>query len=140
MSFSANDLKMMYVKRTPESNKAIHIVSSAYKAAFTWNNMRILQVSIAIIVGFCKFIPMASLSCYLCTYQECREACGGQGYKTENRVGHLKGEYDVQSTFEGDNNVLMQQVGQSVLLNFWHDCFLDKNEFALFLLPNIKDI
>ena len=42
--------------------------------------------------------------------QECREACGGQGFKTENRVGSLKGEYDVQSTFEGDNNVLMQQV------------------------------
>ena len=42
--------------------------------------------------------------------QECREACGGQGFKTENRVGPLKGEYDVQSTFEGDNNVLMQQV------------------------------
>ena len=30
--------------------------------------------------------------------------------KTENRVGVHKGEYDVQSTFEGDNNVLMQQV------------------------------
>lgn len=44
------------------------------------------------------------------TLQECREACGGQGLKTENRVGHLKGEKDVQSTFEGDNNVLMQQV------------------------------
>lgn len=44
------------------------------------------------------------------SFQECREACGGQGLKTENRVGHLKGEYDVQSTFEGDNNVLMQQV------------------------------
>ena len=42
--------------------------------------------------------------------QEWREACGGQGFKTENRVGPLKGEYDVQSTFEGDNNVLMQQV------------------------------
>jgi len=42
--------------------------------------------------------------------QECREACGGQGLKTENRIGHLKGEYDVQLTFEGDNNVLMQQV------------------------------
>lgn len=45
-------------------------------------------------------------------YQECREAVGGQGLKTENRVGHLKSEYDVQSTFEGDNNVLMQQVLQ----------------------------
>lgn len=43
--------------------------------------------------------------------QECREACGGQGLKTDNRVGQLKAEYDVQLTFEGDNNVLMQQVG-----------------------------
>ena len=51
--------------------------------------------------------------------QECREACGGQGLRTENRVGHLKGEYDVQSTFEGDNNILMQQVNLFSL-------FLDK--------------
>lgn len=42
--------------------------------------------------------------------QECREACGGQSLKTENHVGQLKSEYDVQLTFEGDNNVLMQQV------------------------------
>ena len=45
--------------------------------------------------------------------QECREACGGQGLKTDNRVGQLKAEYNVQLTFEGDNNVLMQQVGLS---------------------------
>lgn len=50
MSFSVNALKMMYVKRTPESNKTIHIISSAYKATFTWNNMRTLQVNIAIIL------------------------------------------------------------------------------------------
>ena len=51
MSFAGNELKMMYVNRTPESNKTIHVVSSAYKATFTWNNMRTLQVSIAIILG-----------------------------------------------------------------------------------------
>lgn len=39
--------------------------------------------------------------------------------KTENRVGHLKGEFDVQSTFEGDNNVLMQQVISNNLLFDW---------------------
>lgn len=54
MSFAANDLKFMYVKRTPESNKTIHVVSSAYKAIFTWNNMQILQVSIEIMVMFDK--------------------------------------------------------------------------------------
>lgn len=42
--------------------------------------------------------------------QECREACGGQGLRTENHVGQWKAEFDVQSTFEGDNNILMQQV------------------------------
>lgn len=49
--------------------------------------------------------------------QECREACGGQGLKTENRIGILKGEFDVQSTFEGDNNVLMQQVPSICFFN-----------------------
>lgn len=88
MSFAANYLKTLYVKRSPELIKTIHIVSSAFKAVLTWHNMR--------------------------TLQECREACGGQGLKTENRVGHLKGEYDVQSTFEGDNNVLMQQVSKTL--------------------------
>ncbi|KAK6919653.1 Acyl-CoA oxidase/dehydrogenase, middle domain [Dillenia turbinata] len=88
MSFAANYLKFLYVNRTPELNKAIHVVSSAFKAATTWHNMK--------------------------TLQECREACGGQGLKTENRIGHMKAEYDVQSTFEGDNNVLMQQISKAL--------------------------
>ncbi|XP_059663214.1 acyl-coenzyme A oxidase 3, peroxisomal-like [Cornus florida] len=92
MSFAANYLKMIYVKRTPESNKIIHVLSSGFKATCTWHNMR--------------------------TLQECREACGGQGLKTENRIGHMKGEYDVQSTFEGDNNVLMQQVSKALLAEY----------------------
>uniref|UniRef100_A0A803QJM8 Acyl-coenzyme A oxidase n=1 Tax=Cannabis sativa TaxID=3483 RepID=A0A803QJM8_CANSA len=92
MSFAANYLKLIYVKRTPESNKTIHVVSSAFKATLTWHNMR--------------------------TLQECREACGGQGLKTENRVGHMKSEYDVQSTFEGDNNVLMQQVSKALFAEY----------------------
>ncbi|URD86113.1 acyl-coenzyme A oxidase [Musa troglodytarum] len=50
--------------------------------------------------------------------EECRKACGGQGLKTENRIGILNGEYDVQSTFEGDNNVLMQQVSKALLAEY----------------------
>ncbi|OEL25806.1 Acyl-coenzyme A oxidase 3, peroxisomal [Dichanthelium oligosanthes] len=50
--------------------------------------------------------------------KECREACGGQGLKTENRVGIFKAEFDVQSTFEGDNNVLMQQVSKALYADF----------------------
>jgi acyl-CoA oxidase len=58
------------------------------------------------------------------TLQECREACGGQGLKTDNRIGQLKMEYDVQLTFEGDNNVLMQQVSQ-------HEIWVGKHELHL---------
>ena len=42
----------------------------------------------------------------------CHEACGGQGLKTKNCIDHLKGKYDTQSTFEGNNNVLMQQLSR----------------------------
>jgi len=92
MSCAANDLKRIYWERTPSDSKTIHVLASGYKAMFTWHNMK--------------------------TLQECREACGGQGLKTENRIGHLKGEYDVQSTFEGDNNVLMQQVSKALFSEY----------------------
>ncbi|KAL8461163.1 hypothetical protein ACS0TY_032587 [Phlomoides rotata] len=92
MSFAGNYLKLLYVGRTPQLIKKLHIVSSGFKAILTWHNMR--------------------------TLQECREACGGQGLKTENRIGQLKGEFDVQSTFEGDNNVLMQQVSKALLAEY----------------------
>ncbi|KAJ4976191.1 hypothetical protein NE237_001297 [Protea cynaroides] len=92
MGFAGNYLKKIYVTRTPKTSKTLHIVSSAFKSTFSWHNMR--------------------------TLQECREACGGQGLKTENRVGNLKGEFDVQTTFEGDNNVLMQQVSKTLLAEY----------------------
>lgn len=88
-SFAAIQLKKIYAKRTPADTKTIHVLSSGYKAMFSWHNVK--------------------------TLQECREACGGQGLKTENRVGQLKAEYDVQLTFEGDNNVLMQQVSKALI-------------------------
>ncbi|KAJ0031328.1 hypothetical protein Pint_14440 [Pistacia integerrima] len=46
------------------SVKQNHVILSAFKATFTLHNQR--------------------------TLQECRGACGGQGLKTENHVGHLK--------------------------------------------------
>ncbi|MEU2254919.1 acyl-CoA dehydrogenase family protein [Nocardia xishanensis] len=47
--------------------------------------------------------------------QECREACGGAGYLTENRLVTLKGDTDVFTTFEGDNVVLTQLVAKELL-------------------------
>ncbi|MFF0527480.1 acyl-CoA dehydrogenase [Nocardia amikacinitolerans] len=47
--------------------------------------------------------------------QECREACGGAGYLTENRLVTLKADTDVFTTFEGDNIVLTQLVAKELL-------------------------
>ncbi|WP_425955881.1 acyl-CoA dehydrogenase [Xylanimonas sp. McL0601] len=51
----------------------------------------------------------------LTTLQECREACGGAGFLTENRITSLRADMDVYATFEGDNTVLLQLVGKRLV-------------------------
>lgn len=89
VSFAVNGLKALYLRRTPADSKVIHVQSSGYKALSSWHMLR--------------------------TLQECREACGGMGIRSDNRIGQLKAEHDVMATFEGDNNVLMQQVSKALL-------------------------
>lgn len=52
------------------------------------------------------------------TLQECREACGGQGFLAVNRIPFLRADLDVFTTFEGDNTVLLQLVAKGVLTGF----------------------
>ena len=52
------------------------------------------------------------------TIQECREACGGAGYLSENRFGELRADIDVFTTFEGDNTILLQLVAKGLLTNY----------------------
>ena len=52
------------------------------------------------------------------TIQACREACGGAGYLSENRLGELKADTDVFTTFEGDNTILLQLVAKSLLTGY----------------------
>jgi len=49
------------------------------------------------------------------TLQECREACGGQGYKADNRIAGVRATHDISCTFEGDNLVLMHTVAKALL-------------------------
>ena len=52
------------------------------------------------------------------TIQACREACGGAGYLKASRFAALKADTDVFTTFEGDNNVLLQLVAKRLLTDY----------------------
>ncbi|MGQ7296664.1 acyl-CoA dehydrogenase family protein [Quadrisphaera sp. KR29] len=73
----------------PGPQKALEARAAGMKALLTWHATRSLQ--------------------------EAREACGGSGFLSENRIAQLKGDTDVFTTFEGDNTVLMQLLGKHLL-------------------------
>ena len=64
------------------------------------------------------------------TLQECREACGGKGFLSENRIDALKNDSDVYTTFEGDNTVLLQLVAKS-RLSAYKEQFENMNLFTV---------
>jgi acyl-CoA oxidase len=63
------------------------------------------------------------------TIQACREACGGAGYLSENRLGELRADTDVFTTFEGDNTILLQLVAKGLLTSY-RDEFVSMNPIA----------
>ncbi|MEJ2867178.1 acyl-CoA dehydrogenase [Actinomycetospora sp. OC33-EN08] len=69
--------------------------AAGIKALSTWNATQVIQV--------------------------CREACGGQGYLSENRLGTLRTDTDVFTTFEGDNTVLLQLVAKGLISGYADD-------------------
>lgn len=98
LDFALKDLLANYVAELDKEDKrTLEAKAAGLKAYATWNATH--------------------------TIQECREACGGQGYLAVNRFAALKADTDVFTTFEGDNTVLMQLVAKHLLGAY-------KNEFA----------
>jgi acyl-CoA oxidase len=81
-----------YIARTESEMPEIEALAAGMKAYSTWSTTDVLQ--------------------------ECREACGGKGYLSENRIGALKNDTEIYTTFEGDNTVLMQLVAKNRLSEF----------------------
>lgn len=92
LHFSLQYLTERFLTRTEEQMQEIEALAAGLKSFATWNTTT--------------------------TLQECREACGGKGYLSENRIGDLKNDSDIYTTFEGDNTVLMQLVAKSRLTEF----------------------
>ncbi|KAJ9582391.1 hypothetical protein L9F63_003244, partial [Diploptera punctata] len=65
--------------------------------------------------------PLVSWTCRD-AIQECREACGGHGYLKASGFGDLRNNFDASVTYEGDNNVLIQQTS-NWLLRQWNKVF-----------------
>ena len=104
LDFALKYLTDRFVNRTEADQREIETLAAALKAYATWCNIESLQV--------------------------CREACGGQGYMSENRFDDLKADTDIFCTFEGDNTVLMQLVVKSLLSDYRRQ-FEDARPFTL---------
>jgi acyl-CoA oxidase len=90
--FALQYLTKRFLNRTEVEMQEIEALAAGLKAYSTWSTTAILQ--------------------------ECREACGGKGYLSENRIGALKNDTEIYTTFEGDNTVLMQLVAKNRLSEF----------------------
>ena len=96
MTFYEDFLRLLIGKMSGEDpdmlaalGMEVHGVSSAGKPLFSWTAQAAVQ--------------------------ECREACGGHGYLAAARLGQLRDDNDANTTYEGDNTVLLQQTSQWLL-------------------------
>jgi len=54
----------------------------------------------------------------LTTFQVCRESTGGHGYSSYNKIVEYRKDIDIFTTFEGDNNVLLQTIVRYLIKRF----------------------
>ncbi|CAG9326346.1 unnamed protein product [Blepharisma stoltei] len=106
---------MPYLARLFASNAATKFVSRLYNSRIPL--MRTDPESPLVTEYHWLITVFKSLSTWNAfkTIQECREACGGHGYSTYAGFNKLKQDADVVCTFEGDNNVIIQQAERYIL-------------------------
>lgn len=87
LNFRRENIDVLFFQRDMASE--LHAIISASKPLITWTSRDAIQ--------------------------ECREACGGHGYLKAARFGDLRNTVDPTVTYEGDNNVLVQQTSNWLL-------------------------
>ncbi|MEL6670879.1 MAG: acyl-CoA dehydrogenase [Bacteroidota bacterium] len=92
LHFAHRWLADIFVQHEGEDTRELEALAAGLKALSTWHTTASLQ--------------------------ECREACGGNGYLWVNRLADLKADTEIFTTFEGDNTVLMQLVAKGRLNEF----------------------
>ncbi len=97
--------------KTYALNFALHDLKSLYATQYGSGDMREVETLAAGLKSYASWHGTE-------TVQEAREACGGKGYLSENRLADIKADTDIFTTFEGDNYVLMQLVSKSLLSEF----------------------
>jgi acyl-CoA oxidase len=75
--------------------RQLETLAAGIKAANSWHALNTLQIS--------------------------RECCGGAGYMAVNRLGAIRNDVDIFTTFEGDNTVLTLLCARGVLTGFAAD-------------------
>jgi acyl-CoA oxidase len=92
MDCAMNDLVRRFGERTDETAREIEALAAAMKALTSQHAVTTLQM--------------------------CRQACGGNGYMSINRISTLLTDTDVFTTFEGANDVLLQLVARGMLTEY----------------------
>lgn len=102
--FAHRYMAQRFLNQSEADARELEALAAGLKAMSTWNTTR--------------------------TLQECREACGGNGYLAVNRFADLKADTEIFTTFEGDNTVLMQLVAKGRLTDFRQE-FSSMNFFGI---------
>ncbi|KAG7664169.1 uncharacterized protein J8A68_002307 [[Candida] subhashii] len=79
----------LLLKKTLRDTKAMFVDSGSLKSTLTWLAADLIN--------------------------ECRQSCGGHGYSSYNAFGKTYGDWVVQCTWEGDNNVLGMSAGKTII-------------------------
>lgn len=111
------------IAKTYALNFALHELQAFYARQYKTGEMREVETLAAGLKAYATWHATDAI-------QECREACGGKGYLTENRLVDLKADTDIFTTFEGDNTVLLQLVAKGLMSEF-RDNFNDGGFMAI---------